>query len=144
MITKTSIGIILVKTGSINYPPEVLLVHKRYTYAFHEFVNGNYIYLHHNNAKSFIKKTYVDQHYFRVNSSNNKMFEDGVILDIKVIPGDGDPRDITYEYTVKKNDDSEIIIKNRSHYFKIVNKTGGYRNTRRNYRNQRKSTKRCR
>jgi len=59
MITKTSIGIILVKSGYLNCPPEALLVHKRYTYAFNEFVNGNYIYLHHNSSKFFIKKNYT-------------------------------------------------------------------------------------
>ena len=56
MITKTSIGIILVKPGYLNNPPEALLVHKRYTYAFNEFINGNYIYLHHNPSKYFTKK----------------------------------------------------------------------------------------
>ena len=59
MITKTSIGIILVKPGSLNFSPEVLLVHKRYTYAFNEFINGNYIYLHHNTTKFFVKKNYT-------------------------------------------------------------------------------------
>jgi 8-oxo-dGTP pyrophosphatase MutT (NUDIX family) len=56
MLTKTSIGIILIKQGLLNSPPEVLLVHKRYTYAYNEFVNGNYIYLHHSDLKNFIKK----------------------------------------------------------------------------------------
>ena len=56
MLTKTSIGIILIKEGSLNSPPEVLLVHKRYTYAFNEFVNGNYIYLHNDDSKFFLKK----------------------------------------------------------------------------------------
>jgi 8-oxo-dGTP pyrophosphatase MutT (NUDIX family) len=59
MLTKTSIGIILVKPGAINFPPEVLLVHKRYTYVFHDFVNGNYIYLQHNNNSFFLKKKYT-------------------------------------------------------------------------------------
>ena len=59
MITKTSIGIILVKPGGLNNPPEALLVHKRYTYAFNEFINGNYIYLHNNPSKYFIKKNYT-------------------------------------------------------------------------------------
>jgi 8-oxo-dGTP pyrophosphatase MutT (NUDIX family) len=56
MLTKTSIGIILIKQGLLNSPPEVLLVHKRYTYAFNDFINGNYIYLHHNDSKMFLKK----------------------------------------------------------------------------------------
>jgi len=56
MLTKTSIGIILIKQGLLNSPPEVLLVHKRYTYAFNDFINGNYIYLHHNDTKIFLKK----------------------------------------------------------------------------------------
>uniref|UniRef100_A0A6C0I2H4 Nudix hydrolase domain-containing protein n=1 Tax=viral metagenome TaxID=1070528 RepID=A0A6C0I2H4_9ZZZZ len=59
MLTKTSIGIILIKPGSIKFPPEVLLVHKRYTYVFSDFVNGNYIYLHHNNNSFFLKKKYT-------------------------------------------------------------------------------------
>lgn len=59
MLTKTSIGIILVKPGVINSPPEVLLVHKRYTYVFNDFVNGNYIYLHHDNSSFFLKKKYT-------------------------------------------------------------------------------------
>lgn len=59
MLTKTSIGIILVKPGSIKFPPEVLLVHKRHTYVFNDFVNGNYIYLHHNTNSFFLKKKYT-------------------------------------------------------------------------------------
>jgi len=59
MITKTSIGIIIIKSGYLNIQPEVLLVHKRYTYAFSEFVNGNYIYLHNNDSKFFLKKKYT-------------------------------------------------------------------------------------
>lgn len=59
MLTKTSIGIILVKPGSIKFPPEVLLVHKRHTYVFSDFVNGNYIYLHHNTNNFFLKKKYT-------------------------------------------------------------------------------------
>jgi 8-oxo-dGTP pyrophosphatase MutT (NUDIX family) len=59
MLTKTSIGIILVKPGSIKFPPEVLLVHKRHTYVFNDFVNGNYIYLHHNANNFFLKKKYT-------------------------------------------------------------------------------------
>jgi ADP-ribose pyrophosphatase YjhB (NUDIX family) len=59
MITKTSIGIILVNLGNVNYSSEVLLVHKRYTYEFNEFVNGNYIYLHNDPSKFFIKKKYT-------------------------------------------------------------------------------------
>jgi len=59
MLTKTSIGIILVNPGGINTSPEVLLVHKRYTYVFNDFVNGNYIYLHHDNSAYFLKKKYT-------------------------------------------------------------------------------------
>lgn len=59
MLTKTSIGVIIVKPGAIHFPPEVLLVHKRYTYVFHDFVNGNYIHLHHNNTNFFLKKKYT-------------------------------------------------------------------------------------
>jgi hydroxymethylpyrimidine pyrophosphatase-like HAD family hydrolase len=59
MMTKTSIGIILVNLGNVNYSSEVLLVHKRYTYEFNEFVNGNYIYLHNDPSKYFIKKKYT-------------------------------------------------------------------------------------
>lgn len=43
MITKTSIGIIIVKFNTKTNCPEVLLVHKRYTYAFNEFICGNYV-----------------------------------------------------------------------------------------------------
>ena len=43
MITKTSIGIIIVKFNTKTNCPEVLLVHKRYTYAFNEFISGNYV-----------------------------------------------------------------------------------------------------
>ena len=40
--TKTSFGIILCRKNFITLRPEVLLVHKRYTYAFAEFVHGRY------------------------------------------------------------------------------------------------------
>ena len=40
--TKTSIGIILCRKNETSGRPEVLLVHKRYTYAFAEFVHGRY------------------------------------------------------------------------------------------------------
>jgi len=40
--TKISIGIILCRTNAATNHPEVLLVHKRYTYAFAEFVHGRY------------------------------------------------------------------------------------------------------
>jgi 8-oxo-dGTP pyrophosphatase MutT (NUDIX family) len=40
--TKTSIGIILCRKNETTRHPEVLLVHKRYTYAFAEFVHGRY------------------------------------------------------------------------------------------------------
>ena len=40
--TKTSIGIILCRVNASTGRPEVLLVHKRYTYAFAEFVHGRY------------------------------------------------------------------------------------------------------
>ena len=40
IVTKTSIGIIIIKLN--NTQPEVLLVHKRCTYAFNEFIFGNY------------------------------------------------------------------------------------------------------
>ena len=40
--TKTSIGVILCRKNVITQRPEVLLVHKRYTYAFAEFVHGRY------------------------------------------------------------------------------------------------------
>ena len=40
--TKTSVGIILCRKNSVTRRPEVLLVHKRYTYAFAEFVHGRY------------------------------------------------------------------------------------------------------
>jgi ADP-ribose pyrophosphatase YjhB (NUDIX family) len=40
--TKTSIGIILCRRNVKTGRPEVLLAHKRYTYAFAEFVHGRY------------------------------------------------------------------------------------------------------
>ena len=40
--TKTSIGVILCRKNVLTQRPEVLLVHKRYTYAFAEFVHGRY------------------------------------------------------------------------------------------------------
>lgn len=40
--TKTSIGIILCRVNVASGRPEVLLVHKRYTYAFAEFVHGRF------------------------------------------------------------------------------------------------------
>ncbi len=40
IVSKTSIGIILCRKN--NNKPEVLLVHKRFTYAFSAFVNGKY------------------------------------------------------------------------------------------------------
>ena len=40
--TKTSFGIILCRKNVVTLRPEVLLVHKRYTYAFAEFVHGRY------------------------------------------------------------------------------------------------------
>jgi 8-oxo-dGTP pyrophosphatase MutT (NUDIX family) len=40
--TKTSFGIILCRKNAATLRPEVLLVHKRYTYAFAEFVHGRY------------------------------------------------------------------------------------------------------
>ena len=40
--TKTSVGIILCRKNENTRRPEVLLVHKRYTYAFAEFVHGRY------------------------------------------------------------------------------------------------------
>jgi 8-oxo-dGTP pyrophosphatase MutT (NUDIX family) len=43
-LTKTSIGVILCRTNTATGRPEVLLVHKRYTYAFSEFVHGRYIH----------------------------------------------------------------------------------------------------
>lgn len=39
---KTSIGIILCRKNATTLRPEALLVHKRYTYAFAEFVHGRY------------------------------------------------------------------------------------------------------
>lgn len=39
---KKSYGIILCKINSINNKPEVLLVHKRYTYAYSMFIHGKY------------------------------------------------------------------------------------------------------
>jgi len=39
---KTSIGIILCRKNASTLRPEALLVHKRYTYAFAEFVHGRY------------------------------------------------------------------------------------------------------
>ena len=41
-MTKKSIGVILCRINPKNSHPEVLLVHKRYTYAFAEFVHGRY------------------------------------------------------------------------------------------------------
>lgn len=40
--TKTSIGIILLRQNPTNNKPEVLLAHKRYTYAFADFIHGKY------------------------------------------------------------------------------------------------------
>lgn len=40
--TRTSIGIILCRKNNTTGRPEVLLVHKRYTYAFTEFVHGRF------------------------------------------------------------------------------------------------------
>lgn len=40
IVTKTSIGIIIIKINGTQ--PEALLVHKRCTYAFNEFIYGNY------------------------------------------------------------------------------------------------------
>jgi 8-oxo-dGTP pyrophosphatase MutT (NUDIX family) len=40
--TKKSLGIILCKINTITNQPEVLLVHKRYTYAYSMFVHGKY------------------------------------------------------------------------------------------------------
>lgn len=40
--SKTSIGIILCRQNAKTGRPEVILVHKRYTYAFAEFVHGHY------------------------------------------------------------------------------------------------------
>ena len=40
--TKTSIGVLLCRTNTTSLRLEVLLVHKRYTYAFAEFVHGRY------------------------------------------------------------------------------------------------------
>lgn len=40
--TKKSLGIILCKINSVSGQPEVLLVHKRYTYAYSMFVHGKY------------------------------------------------------------------------------------------------------
>jgi hypothetical protein len=41
--TKTSIGIILCRKNVNTGRPEVLLAHKRYTYAFADFVHGKYV-----------------------------------------------------------------------------------------------------
>jgi 8-oxo-dGTP pyrophosphatase MutT (NUDIX family) len=41
--TKISVGIILCRRNDATGRPEVLLVHKRYTYAFSEFVHGRYM-----------------------------------------------------------------------------------------------------
>lgn len=40
--TKISIGIILCRINPISKNPEVLLVHKRYTYAYSDFIQGHY------------------------------------------------------------------------------------------------------
>src|SRR3989344_1275994 len=40
--TKVSIGVILCRNNAITKKPEVLLVHKRYTYAYAEFIHGRY------------------------------------------------------------------------------------------------------
>jgi hypothetical protein len=43
MPTKTSIGVILCRRNVSSGRPEALLAHKRYTYAFAEFVHGRYM-----------------------------------------------------------------------------------------------------
>ena len=40
--TRTSYGILLCRLNPENNRPEVLVVHKRHTYAFYDFVNGKY------------------------------------------------------------------------------------------------------
>ena len=40
--SKTSVGVILCRKNAETRRPEALLVHKRYTYAFAEFVHGRY------------------------------------------------------------------------------------------------------
>lgn len=40
--TRTSVGIILCRINGVTSRPEVLLVHKRYTYAFADFIHGRY------------------------------------------------------------------------------------------------------
>lgn len=42
LATKTSIGVILCRVNAKSHRPEVLLVRKRYTYAFSAFVHGKY------------------------------------------------------------------------------------------------------